>query len=172
MLPRISIRGFVRPSVHWSIRHVFLKYRGNEDLRTLKQQGTHRISFIHSFIHSMYQLFIHSFIWTHCCSELVSSVGQNGFLELNSTQLESKLIVDIFNSTQLKSIVEIFESTQLKQATLIDDIVKCCNQCIIENFLKCNKQAVQITVLYNQPYHLLSRRLILVTTIHSFRLSS
>ena len=42
------------------------------------------------------------------------SVGRNGFLELNSTQLESKLIVDIFNSTQLKSIVEIFESTQLK----------------------------------------------------------
>ena len=43
-----------------------------------------------------------------------TSVGRNGFLELNSTQLESKLIVDIFNSTQLKSIVEIFESTQLK----------------------------------------------------------
>ena len=45
---------------------------------------------------------------------LSTSVGRNGFLELNSTQLESKLIVDIFNSTQLKSIVEIFESTQLK----------------------------------------------------------
>ena len=43
-----------------------------------------------------------------------NSVGRNGFLELNSTQLESKLIVDIFNSTQLKLIVEIFESTQLK----------------------------------------------------------
>ena len=43
----------------------------------------------------------------------MSSVGRNGFLELNSTQLESKLIFDIFNSTQLKSIVEIFESTQL-----------------------------------------------------------
>ena len=45
---------------------------------------------------------------------LEGSVGRNGFLELNSTQLESKLIVDIFNSTQLKLIVEIFESTQLK----------------------------------------------------------
>ena len=44
----------------------------------------------------------------------MASVGRNGFLELNSTKLESKLIVDIFNSTQLKSIVEIFESTQLK----------------------------------------------------------
>ena len=47
-------------------------------------------------------------------SHMVTSVGRNGFLELNSTQLESKLIVDILNSTQLKSIVEIFESTQLK----------------------------------------------------------
>ena len=49
-----------------------------------------------------------------CVLCAVCSVGRNGFLELNSTQLESKLIVDIFNSTQLKSIMEIFESTQLK----------------------------------------------------------
>ena len=50
MRPRISIRGFVRPSVgpsvRGSVRQVFLKHRGNRDLRTTKHQGTHRIAFL------------------------------------------------------------------------------------------------------------------------------
>merc|ERR1712055_189889 len=40
----------VRPSVRWSVRgsvgHAFLKYRGNEDFKTIKHQETHRIAFL------------------------------------------------------------------------------------------------------------------------------
>ena len=50
MRPRISIRGAVRllvhPSVRGSVRHAFLKYRGNEDFKTIKHQETHRIAFL------------------------------------------------------------------------------------------------------------------------------
>ena len=40
----LSIRGFVHLLVHLSVRQAFLKYRGNEELKT-KHQGTHRITF-------------------------------------------------------------------------------------------------------------------------------
>ena len=50
MRPRISIRGFVRPLVHPSVcpwvRYASLKYRGNEDFKKIKHQGTHRIAFL------------------------------------------------------------------------------------------------------------------------------
>ena len=54
MRPRISIRGFVRPSVGpsvcWSVgpsvHQAFLKYCGNVELKTRKHQGTHRIGFL------------------------------------------------------------------------------------------------------------------------------
>ena len=58
MCPRISIKGFVHPSVgplvrwsvglsvRWSVRNPFLINCGNEDLKTIKHQGTHRIAFL------------------------------------------------------------------------------------------------------------------------------
>jgi len=36
----------VRPSIHPWVRNPFLKYRGNEDFKTIKHQGTHRIAFL------------------------------------------------------------------------------------------------------------------------------
>jgi len=41
------MRGFVRLWFH----HAFLKYRGDGLPRPIKHHGTHRITFIHSFIH-------------------------------------------------------------------------------------------------------------------------
>ena len=43
---RPSVRPSVGPSVRPSVRHAFLKYRGNEDFKTIKHQETHRIAFL------------------------------------------------------------------------------------------------------------------------------
>ena len=41
-----TIRDFVRRSVRQSVGHVFLKYHGNGDFKTIKHQETHRIAFL------------------------------------------------------------------------------------------------------------------------------
>ena len=41
-----SVCPSVRPLVRGSIGQAFLKYRGNEDFKTIKHQGTHRIAFL------------------------------------------------------------------------------------------------------------------------------
>jgi len=46
MHPHISIRGFVHPLVCPAVCHAFLKYCGNEDFKTIKHQGAHRIVFL------------------------------------------------------------------------------------------------------------------------------
>merc|ERR1712055_489551 len=66
----------VRPSVRWSVRgsvgHAFLKYRGNEDFKTIKHQETHRIAFlveIQENSRKVSKIQENSAIyWTHRCS--------------------------------------------------------------------------------------------------------
>ena len=41
-----SVRGSMGPCVRGSIRHAFLKYRGNEDFKTIKHWGTQRNAFL------------------------------------------------------------------------------------------------------------------------------
>ena len=77
MRPRISIRGFVRPLVRPSVRHAFLKYRENEDFKTIKHQGTHRIAFlveIQENSRKFKKIQENSAIyWTHRCSNRTCS---------------------------------------------------------------------------------------------------
>ena len=53
-----SVRPWVRMLVHPWVHLAFLKYHGNGLLRPIKHHGTHRITFIHSFIHSFRRIVV------------------------------------------------------------------------------------------------------------------